>query len=115
MKTIIAGSRTITDYASFMYAMDNFHIPITEVISGEAMRIDKLGEYYASRHNIPVKRFPAEWIKYGKKAGYIRNEEMAKYADACIVIWNGNSKGSANMIQLATKYKLKLYVYTFLN
>ena len=57
-----------------------------------------------------MKEFKADWVKYGKAAGPIRNEEMAKYADACIVFWDGKSPGAKSMIALAKKYELKLRV-----
>ena len=52
----------------------------------------------------------ANWKVNGNKAGFIRNEEMAKYADACLILWDGKSRGTKNMIILAKKYNLKLYI-----
>lgn len=115
MKTIIAGSRTITDREVLSYHLgqivpDDLHI--TEVVSGTANGVDQLGEQWADGWDIPIKRFPANWDKYGKRAGYIRNEEMAKYAEACVIFWDGESNGTRNMIELAAKYGLKLFVFT---
>jgi hypothetical protein len=50
---------------------------------------------------------------YGRIAGFVRNEEMAKIADACVVFWDGKSTGSADMIALAEKYKLQLRVVKY--
>ena len=58
-------------------------------------------------------RFPADWDKYGKKAGYIRNKEMARAADACVVFWNGQSKGSKHMIDIAKKHGLQLRIIRY--
>jgi hypothetical protein len=110
MKTIIAGSRSITDFAVVDQTIKNSGYEITEVISGTAKGVDTLGEEWASLNNIPITRFPADWKTYGKSAGYIRNEEMAKYADALIAIWDGKSKGTRHMVNLANKYKLRLYI-----
>ena len=55
---------------------------------------------------------PADWNKYGKSAGYKRNEEMANIADAALVIWDGESRGSKHMIDIAKKQKLQVYVYS---
>lgn len=71
---------------------------ITEVVSGTAKGIDQFGEAWARKKGIPIKRFAAKWDQYGKAAGFMRNKEMAAYADAAIVCWNGESHGSANMI-----------------
>jgi len=82
-----------------------------EIVSGGAKGADQLGEQYAKENNYNLRIFPADWDKYGKKAGYIRNEEMAKYADACVCFWDGKSKGTKMMIELAKKYKLKTRLF----
>jgi len=72
---------------------------VTEVISGGARGIDQAGEEWAYwSGERPVKKFPADWDKHGKSAGYIRNKEMAEYADELLAIWDGHSKGTLNMI-----------------
>lgn len=58
-----------------------------------------------------MKRFPAKWDLLGKGAGYARNVEMARYADALILIWNGMSKGSGHMLEIAKREKLEIFVY----
>lgn len=78
-----------------------FHI--TEVVCGMAKGADSLGEDWAKRNKIPIKYFPADWDKYGRSAGPIRNGEMAKYGDALILLWDGKSSGSAGMKKLAEK------------
>ena len=60
-----------------------------------------------------VKEFPAQWNEFGKRAGYIRNEEMAKYADACVAFWDGESKGTKHMIDLANKHKIEVRVIKY--
>lgn len=54
---------------------------------------------YATETDIPFKVFPADWKKYGRSAGPRRNRQMAEYADAAIVFWDGKSRGTQNMIQ----------------
>lgn len=114
MKVIIAGSREIInpslELAIALYTCP-FHNQITEIVSGHARGIDQAGEKLAYLSSLPCKLFEANWTKYGKKAGYLRNEEMAKYADGLIAVWDGKSKGTKHMIDLANKYKLKVYVY----
>lgn len=111
MKTIIAGTRDICDYEALCQAILFSNFDITEVVSGKARGVDTLGERFAKEFELPIKEFPADWNKYGKSAGPIRNKEMASYAEACICVWDGKSKGTKNMIQLAEKYNLKLYVH----
>jgi hypothetical protein len=111
MKTIIAGSRSITNYDQILEAISLSNIIITTVISGTANGVDKLGERFAKDHDIPVLQFPADWDKYGKKAGYLRNIEMAEVGDALICVWDGQSHGSKHMIEIATRRGLKVYVH----
>ncbi len=111
VKTIIAGMRDFNNIETLSLAMLNFNEEVTEVISGCANGVDKLGELWASVRGIPVKRFPADWQSNGKAAGPIRNREMAKYAEALVAIWDGQSRGTKNMIEEATKRGLLVHVH----
>lgn len=102
MKVIIAGSRHIEDDTLVYRAINQSCFDITEVVSGTARGIDTLGEQWAKAHNIPCKRFPPDWDKHGKKAGILRNVEMAEYADALVAVWDGFSRGTAHMIDSMT-------------
>ena len=110
MRTIVAGSRTVTEYNLVADAIASAPWSISTVISGGAKGVDELGEAYAYLHKIPLEVFNANWNKYGRSAGHMRNEEMAINADALIAIWDGESRGTANMIETAKKYKLKVHV-----
>lgn len=115
MRTIIAGSRDITDYELVKRAIQTSSFDITTVICGEARGVDVLGKRYAMENNIPIESYPVtkqEWKIHGNSAGYLRNEKMAKVADALIAVWDGKSNGTRHMINLARKYKLKVFVYT---
>lgn len=111
MRTIIAGSRTITSLETVKRAVEACGWTITTVVSGAARGVDKLGERWAWQNNIPVDPYPAQWKKFGDVAGYIRNGEMAKNADALIAVWDGMSGGTANMIKQARERNLKVFVY----
>lgn len=112
MKVIIAGSRTFNDYNLLKLNCDKTLslFPEIEIVSGTANGADKLGERYANEKGYTIKQFPAEWDKYGKSAGYKRNEQMAKYSDVLIAFWDGKSKGTKHMIDLAERYKLKVVI-----
>ncbi len=84
-----------------------------EIVSGAYKGGDLLGERYAVERNYPIKQFPADWRRYGKSAGLKRNAEMAIYADALIAFWDGESKGTKNMIDLATQAGLKVKIFYF--
>jgi hypothetical protein len=112
MKVIIAGSRTIQDSETLLKALEC--IPdwsISEVISGLATGPDTLGDQWAREVGIHVKYFPAEWDKHGKGAGYIRNIQMAEYADALLALWDGNSRGTYHMMGQMMMRNKPLFVY----
>ncbi len=112
MRVIIAGSRTITDYKIVRRAISKcfWRNEIKEIVSGTAKGVDKLGELYANKYGLPIKRFPANWDMYGKSAGYIRNAAMMEYADGLIAIWDGQSKGTKNMLQIMRKSDKPVFV-----
>ncbi len=112
MKTIIAGSRGITQEAILDIAIANCPFIITSVVSGGARGVDKLGETFSKKHHLPLYLYPAKWDLFGKSAGYIRNKEMAENSEALLAIWDGSSKGTKHMIDLAKKYKLTIYIHT---
>jgi len=110
MKLIIAGSRNFHDYNSVEQKINDLvklNFPSC-VISGCCQGADRIGELWAEKNNTPVVKFPADWDKFGKQAGPIRNKQMAEYADALILIWDGKSKGSKNMLEEAKKSGLAI-------
>lgn len=110
MKVIIAGGRDIENYNLIVEAINDSEFDISEVVSGGAKGVDTMGEHWADKHNIPVKRFLARWEIYGRSAGPHRNIEMANYAEALIAVWDGKSRGTKNMIETAKKRKLDIYI-----
>lgn len=115
MKVIIAGSRDFNDYKLLKEKCDLILSDYNdiEIVSGLARGADKLGERYARENKYLIKPFPADWNKYGISAGYIRNEEMAKYGDFLIAFWDTKSSGTKHMIDLAKQYGLKRMVIIF--
>lgn len=129
MKVIIAGSRSIKDYALVKRLIDEIvaehKLEISKVISGRAYGVDRLGERWAEDNGIPIIAKAADWqdishpdavIKqnqrggvYNALAGLWRNEEMAKLGDALILIHDGDSTGSLDMLQRAEKYGLPVF------
>ena len=110
MKTIVAGSRGITDYEIVHKAVYESPWVITEIVSGGARGVDTLGEQVGAAFNIPVKVFPAAWDTHGRAAGPIRNQQMAEYSEALIAIWDGVSTGTWDMIKRAERMKLCVHI-----
>lgn len=113
MKTIIAGSRSISDYNLIKRILNtvNKDIGITTVVSGTANGVDKMGERWAVENHLPVEFFPADWDKYGKSAGPKRNIQMAENSDALVCIWDGSSKGSKHMYEHMASLNKLCYLF----
>lgn len=117
-RVIIAGGRNFTDYNLLKNKCGNIlankaathHIII---VSGTARGADSLGEQYAREHGYTIEQYPADWKTNGRAAGIIRNGQMANSADALIAFWDGESRGTKNMIDLARKKGLLVRVVNY--
>jgi len=117
-KVIIAGSRGFSNYKLLKETCDKYlrekkktHNVV--VISGHARGADTLGEKYASDEDLDLEIYPADWKKYGKSAGFMRNEQMADISDAVIAFWNGESHGTKHMIDIAEEKGLNVKVVNY--
>lgn len=117
-KVVIAGSRGFSNYKLLKETCDKYlrekkktHNVV--VISGHARGADLLGEKYASDEDLDLEIYPADWKKYGKTAGFMRNEQMANIADAVIAFWNGESHGTKHMIDIAEEKGLNVKVVNY--
>jgi len=115
MKLIIAGSRDIHEARNIIDVMilgdDILQLP-EEVVNGGCWGVDMAGLVWAKGYDISMKTFPPDWNRYGKAAGPIRNEEMAKHADALLAIWDGESRGTFDMIKRADNHGLEMLLVT---
>ena len=117
-RVVIAGSRSFKDLGLMRAKCDSIltskaltHMVV--IISGTAGGADRLGEEYGQERGFEVRRFPADWERYKKRAGIIRNQQMLDVADAVIVFWNGISPGSENMASIADAKGAPLRVIRF--
>ena len=121
-KVIVAGSRTAGDNPSTYQLLERKLNLILEkksithdivIVSGGAKGADLWGELYARDYNYKVKRYPADWDRFGKRAGYLRNEDMAANADALVALWDGTSRGTQHMINIAAQHGLPTRIIRF--
>jgi hypothetical protein len=108
MKTIIAGSRDLTDIGLLHQAIKESGFEITEVVCGGATGMDELGRQYALENNIDLTVCHANWKGKGKAAGFLRNTRMAEYAEALICVHH-ETAGSQDMIRQAKEKFLMVY------
>ena len=125
LRVIIAGSRNFSDYELLKKSVIEIitkktMLPdLTRIISGGARGADTLGERFANEMGLEISRFIPDWDGLGKRAGYVRNAEMAKFAveddndGMLIAFWDGQSRGTKHMIDLANKYGLEVHVVNY--
>ncbi len=109
MRVIVAGSRSAKEH-DVRHALDT--CPwigfVTAIVSGTARGTDRFGEQWAKDHGIRIEQYPADWKTFGKRAGPVRNQIMAENAEGLIAVWDGESRGTASMIELAKKRGLRI-------
>lgn len=119
---LIVGSRSYSDYSEFKrivdYLLSNKENII--IVSGGANGADSLAKLYATEKGYEFLEFPADWNTYGKRAGYIRNEQMHQYISqhtqrGCIAFWDGQSTGTTHNFSLAKTYKNPIRVFNVVN
>lgn len=118
-RLLVCGSRNITDKDWIYSQIESYwyeHLacysdPI--MIEGAARGVDLIAKTYAVENNWKIEEYPAEWDKYGKSAGYIRNDIMVKKADEVLILWDRESKGTKHDIDLCKKYNKphKIVIY----
>ena len=114
---LIAGSRSFDDFNRLSFMVVEL-LKITKlseiiIISGGAKGADSLAERFAKENKIPFTLFKAKWDLYGKKAGILRNEEMGRFSDLLLALWDGESKGTKHMINFMLDLKKPVYVDIF--
>ncbi len=112
MKLSIAGGRDLHVGRLFVrtaFYKYKLYESVTEIVSGGAAGVDFHGEEFSQFENIPLRIFKADWNTYGKVAGPKRNKQMAEYADALLLIWDGESRGSKNMKETMEKLGKPVY------
>jgi SLOG family YspA-like protein len=116
MKVIIAGGRDFQNREMMDKVLwDMFAGRITEhtFLVGKARGADTVGEAAVRYCGCDVEEYPADWNQYGKRAGFIRNEEMAKAGNVLVAFWDGISKGTWDMIERALSHGLEVHVYRY--
>ncbi len=107
-RVVIAGCR---DYENYKEAEKYIDFCISNIrkeneiiiVSGGAKGADALGERYAEESGFKIERYLPNWDKYGRSAGPKRNKQMAEIGDYVICFWDGKSKGTKSMIEMARK------------
>ena len=118
MKIAIVGSRTFEDYNAMCSFIEEKlatmeFTSIDAVVSGGARGADTLAERYAREQRLQMILFPAEWKKYGRRAGFIRNVDIIRECDVCFAFWDGESHGTQHDIELCEQMNKQCFIYRF--
>lgn len=114
-KVVICGSREFNDYEFLKEHCDNILVSKREthnivIISGAARGADALGERYAEENGFKLIRIPADWDRFGKRAGFLRNKKMADLANGCIgfIVKDVKCSGTEMMLRISQEKNLKV-------
>lgn len=112
MRVLITGSRTWTDFETITTALAELgenHV----LISGNCPQgADLMCEKAAEKLGWALELYPADWDKFGKSAGFIRNEIMVnKSPDICLAFIHNKSKGATGTVNLSKKAEIPTMVY----
>jgi len=115
MRVIVAGSRNFNCFEKLTNALNDYlkdaiYGEEFEIVSGGARGADRLGEQYAKVYGAAIKLFIPDWQGLGRRAGMVRNEQMAKYAIHLVAFWDGISPGTKHMIEVAKRSGLTVHV-----
>ena len=114
-KVIVAGGRDFNNLELLKETLRSLwrEIGRFEIVSGMARGADLLAYNLGKYANLTVYEFPAKWDQYGKSAGYKRNTQMAEFSDVLVAFWDGKSKGTKHMIDIAKRMELTVIVVKY--
>ncbi len=118
MKLIVAGGRDFTDtnrmIAELQKLVESGEITNSpELVCGMARGADLTAYNLWKEAGMVIHEFPADWDGLGKRAGYVRNTEMANFADAAVCFWDGNSKGTKHMLDIMNRLNKPVYIVRY--
>lgn len=105
MNVLVCGGRGFVNEALLYTRLDDLHraCPITVIIHGDAFGADRLAQCWAEKRGIEVAAFPADWDRYGRAAGPIRNRQMLEQGKPALVVAFPGGKGTWDMIDQADR------------
>ena len=115
MIVIVAGGRDFNDYPRLKGKLDAI-LYLQEsptIMSGMARGADSLAVRYAAERGLALIERPADWLRNGRRAGFMRNETMAQEADSLVAFWDGHSRGTQHMIETMRRLNKPVRVISY--
>lgn len=113
MKLCVFGGRDFTNYDYVKEVLKD--LDIDEIVCGGAKGADYLGAWFAKDNDITISLFEANWDKYGRSAGPMRNAEMSEYCTDAIGFWDGRSSGTGHMRETCKKMGKPVEIFSYTN
>lgn len=110
MRVLVCGGRDFSDIEMLTEFLDKLHksSPVQVIIHGDARGADKLAGVWARDNLVPIEKYPADWTKYGKSAGFRRNTQMLVEGRPDLVVAMPGGVGTAMMVDIATKAGIRV-------
>jgi hypothetical protein len=118
LKLIVAGGRDFRNYVLLSCALNDmangvYKDSAISIVSGMAKGADALAVHFAKQNNVTLYAKPADWNQYGKRAGFMRNTDMANFSDVLLAFWDGKSRGTEHMINTMKKLNKPVWVINY--
>lgn len=113
---MVCGGREYQNYDILANTLSDIRgkHPDMTLISGGARGADSLAEIYCQTNNVKCTVLKADWAKYGKGAGAIRNTQLLNLnPDLVIAFWDGKSKGTADSIKKAKQKGIEVRIISY--
>lgn len=110
MKVVVAGTRTLRDPRIVADAIAASGFTPTLIIHGGCCGVDTLAGDWARGNGIPTEAYPADWDRHGRAAGPRRNQHMVDVADALVAVWDGASRGTRSIIEMAKRKGIPTHI-----
>lgn len=108
VRVLVCGGRNYTDRAAVFAFLDGMRDEIDSVICGDAPGADYLAHIWACRNDKKPERYTADWDRYGRAAGPIRNQRMIDEGKPALVVAFPGGAGTADMVRRAEKAGIRV-------
>ncbi len=113
MTIAVVGSRDFDGYNYLSKSLEIYFPTIDKIISGGARGADSLAARYAKEHDIPLIEFLPDWDRYGKSAGFKRNQQIVDATNVVVAYWDGKSHGTKHSINIADALQKPVLIFLY--
>jgi YspA, cpYpsA-related SLOG family len=107
----VVGSRDFPDLDRVRLFIQGLS-PQTIIVSGGARGVDRCAAHAARARGLRVIELFADWQRFGRRAGYLRNELIVRRCGRMVAFWDGSSPGTRHSIDLARKLGRSVVIHT---